>query len=113
MNNDLMIYSIVALNILVQLALIARLKFPPGAKWKYALAAASIPVLVMLCVRALVAGGLLHERLVEQSMLERAFTTLASLALVLGPVGVTIFAVVSKKRRSWLARESLGPADRP
>jgi hypothetical protein len=111
MNNDLLIYSIIGLNVLVQLALITRLRFPPGMKWKYALAAVAIPVLVMLGIRALVAAGLLHQHLAEQSALEQGITTLSSLTLVLGPIGATLAAILSKKRRAWLAKEALGQAD--
>lgn len=103
-SNEVFIYLIVALNTLVQLMLIWRLKFPGGGKWKYCLVAVAIPVLVMVSMRLAVAGGMIHGRMAEQSTIERWVTSAASVLLLAGPWLVTLAALVNKRRRALLAR---------
>ena len=99
MHDELFVYLIVALNALLQVMLIGRLKFPAGGKWKYQLAAVGIPLFVMLAMRLLIAGGVIPARVAEQSSVERFLTTAASVALLAGPVLVTLAAVIGRKRK--------------
>ncbi len=104
MSDEVFIYLIVALNMLVQIMLIWRLKFPAGGKWKYCLSVVAIPALVMASVRLAVAGGMIHGRVAEQSTIERWITSAASIMLVAGPWLVTLAAILNKKRRTSVAK---------
>ena len=99
MPDELFIYLIVALNALLQVMLIGRLNLPAGARWKCPLAAVAIPVLIMLAMRLSIAGGMIHARVVDQSPVERFVTTAASVALLAGPVLVTLAALARKRRK--------------
>jgi hypothetical protein len=99
-----LIYLIVGLNIVVQLMLIGRLKFPPGGRRKYYALAIAIPVLVLLSMRLLVAGGLIHNNVADQTPVEQFVTSTASILLLAGPCLVTLAAILDKKRSGWLAR---------
>jgi hypothetical protein len=103
MSDELFIYIIVALNALVQLMLIWRLKFLTGGKWKYCVLVVAIPILIMASMRLLVAGGVIHGRVADQSMVERIITMGASVLLMAGPWLVTIAAILDKPRRRALA----------
>ena len=98
MNDDLYVYAIVALNTLVQVTLIWRLKFPAGGKWKYCAAAIALPLAIMGAMRLLVQSGAIHARLAEQTSLEHYVTLFSSALLVLAPWLVTFAAIVSKRR---------------
>jgi hypothetical protein len=100
MPDDLLIYLIVALNALLQVMLIWRLKFPRGGKLKYQLLAVGIPLFVMLATRLLIAGGVIHGVVAEQSPAERFFTLAASAALLGGPWLVTLAAIFGRKRQA-------------
>lgn len=104
MPDQLFIYLIVALNAVVQLILIRSLNFPPGAKRKYYALTIAVPVLVMVAMRLLVAGGVIQEVVAGQSALERYITTAASVLLMAGPWLVTLAALLDKRRRGWLTR---------
>ena len=98
MTDDLYVYAIVALNTLVQVTLIWRLKFPAGGKWKYCAAAIALPLAVMGVMRLLVQVGAIHARLAEQTSFEHYVTLFSSALLVLAPWLVTCAAIVSKRR---------------
>jgi hypothetical protein len=108
MPDQLFIYLIVALNALVQLILIRSLNFPAGGKRKYYLLAVAIPLLVMLSVRLLIAVGVMHSRVADQSVLEQHATTAASVLLMAGPWLVTLAAILDKRRKGWLIRTRSG-----
>jgi hypothetical protein len=103
MSDQIFIYFIVALNALVQLMLIWRLKFPVGGKGKYCALALAIPIVIMLLVRLLVAGGVIHARVADQSTVERFITMGASVLLIAGPWLATLAAILDRKRRRALA----------
>lgn len=104
MSDELFIYLIVALNIVVQLMLIKSLRFPPGGRKKYYLLAVAIPVATMLSTRLLIAAGLIHGRVAEQSTIEQIFTSAASVILMAAPWFVTLFAIVDRTRRAWIKK---------
>jgi hypothetical protein len=106
MTDDLYVFAIVALNILVQVTLIWRLKFPAGGKWKYCAAAIALPLGVMGVMRLLVQGGAIHARLTEQTSFEHYVTLLSSALLVLAPWLVTFAAIISKQRRAAVHAEA-------
>ena len=109
MPDQVFIYLIVALNTLVQLILIRSLNFPDGGKRKYYLLAGAIPVLVMLSMRLLVAGGVIHGRVAEQSAIEQYITAAASILIMAGPWISTLAAILDKRRKGWLIRTKTGP----
>jgi hypothetical protein len=98
MSDELSIYFIILLNTSVQLMLIRSLKFPAGGKRKYYLLAVGIPVLVMLSMRLIVAGGLIQGRVADQSRIEQYITAGASILIMAGPWIVTLAAIFDKKR---------------
>jgi hypothetical protein len=102
MSDEVFIYAIVLLNVMVQLLLITRLKFPPGGKRKYVLLAIAVPLAVIGVMRLLIWSGAMPAAVAEQSLLQRGLTLVASLALVAGPWAVTVAAILDKKRRAAL-----------
>ena len=99
MYDKVFIYLIVALNTCCQLMLIWRQKFPGGEKRKFCIYAVAIPVAVMVSMRLLIAGGMIHGRVADQSPTEHYITTAASILLIAGPWLVTLAAIFSKKRQ--------------
>ena len=104
MSDQAFIYLIVALNALVQLMLIRSLNFPAGGKRKYYVFAIAIPVLIMLSTRLLIAGGMVHSRVAEQSAIEQYITAAASILLMAGPWISTLAAILDKRRKGWLIK---------
>jgi hypothetical protein len=104
MPDEVFIYLIVALNALVQLMLIRQLKFPPGGRRKFYLSAVAIPVFIMLSTRLLIASGVIHSRVADQSAAEHMFTGAASILLMAGPWFVTLFAILDRRRRAWVKK---------
>jgi len=104
MSDELFIYAIVVLNVMVQLLLIARLKFPPrsAGKWKYGLLAAAVPLIVVGAMRLLIKSGAMPAAVAEQSAAQHVVTLAASLVIVVGPWAVTLAAILDKKRRAAL-----------
>jgi hypothetical protein len=98
MHDKVFIYLIVVLNTCCQLMLIWRLKFPAGEKKKFCVFAIAIPLVVMLSMRLLIAGGMIHGRVADQTPVEHYITMAASILLVSGPWLVTLAAIFSKKR---------------
>ena len=99
MSDHVIIYLIVALNTFCQLMLIWRQKFPVGQRNRYCLWAVAIPLALMLSMRLLIASGMMHGRVADQSHLEHFITTATSMLLVAGPWFVTVAAIVSKRRQ--------------
>ena len=106
MPDQVFIYLIVALNTLAQVMLIRSLTFPPGGKRKYYVCAVAIPVLVMVTMRLLIAGGAIEGRVAEQSPFERYITTATSMLLLAGPWLVTLAEIFDKQRKGWLSRSN-------
>ena len=98
MFDQVIIYLIVALNAFCQLMLIWRQKFPAGQRNRYCLWAVAIPLSLMLSMRLLIAAGLIHGRVAEQSHPEHILTTVTSMLLVAGPWFVTVAAVMARRR---------------
>ena len=108
MSDQVFIYLIVALNTLVQLILIRSLNFPDGGKRKYYVFAVAIPVLVMLSTRLLIAVGMIHSRVADQSAIEQFITTAASILLMAGPWLATLAAILDKQRKGWVIKTQSG-----
>jgi len=106
MPDQWLIYVIVVFNVLVQLMLIRRLKFPSrGKRWYYALCA-GIPVAVIAVMRLAVAAGWIEGRVAAQSGMERFVTTFAGIVLMGAPWAVTLAAILDRKRRTWVALQA-------
>jgi hypothetical protein len=99
MYDKVFIYLIVALNTGCQIMLIWRQKFPAGVKKNFCIYAVAIPVSVMLSMRLMIASGMIHGRVADQTPIEHYITTAASILLVAGPWLVTLAAIFSKKRQ--------------
>jgi hypothetical protein len=108
MSDLALIHLIVALNILVQLMLIGRLRFPSGGKRKYYVFAVAIPVLVLVSMRLLTASGLMQSRVAEQQPAEQFTTAAASILLIAGPWLATLAAILDKKRSGWVIKPRNG-----
>ena len=104
MSDLALIHLIVALNILVQLMLIGRLRFPSGGKRKYYVFAVAIPVLVLVSMRLLTASGMIHGRVADQPPVEQYITAAASIMLMFGPWLATLAAILDKKRSGWMIK---------
>ena len=104
MSDEGFIYLIVTLNILVQLMLIHSLRFPRGGRRNYYLLAIGIPVTIMLLMRLLIAAGVIHRRVADQSAIEQFVTSAAGVTLMAAPWFVTFFAIVDRKRRAWVTK---------
>jgi hypothetical protein len=104
MSDDLFIYVVVVLNILVQLMLIRSLRFPPGGRRKYYLLAICIPIAIMLSMRILILTGAITARVASQSVIEQLITSAAGVLLMASPWLVTMFAIVDKQRSAWIKK---------
>ncbi len=113
MSDEVLIYLIVALNVLVQLMLLRSLNFPAGERGKYYLFAIGIPLVLMLSMRLLIAGGMIPARVAEQSTVEQFVTLAASVLLIGGPWLVTLAAIVSKKRKRAVMEMHAAEMTRP
>jgi len=99
MQDHILIYVIVALNALCQLILIWSLKKLGKQRVFFMAAAGLLPLLTALFMRGLVATGLIHGHLVEQSQLEHIFTQAMGILLVAGPWLTTAAAVLFRRNR--------------
>ena len=102
MQDHILIYVIVALNALCQLILIWSLKKLGKQRVFFMAAAGLLPLLTALFMRGLVATGLIHGHLVEQSQLEHVFTQAMGILLVAGPWLATAAAVLFRRNRKVL-----------
>ena len=109
MSDEAFIYLIVAFNTFVQVMLIGRLYFPSGGRRKYFLLAVGIPGLVMLSTRLLVATGMIHGRVADQTAIEQHITNAAGILLIAAPWLVTLAAILDKKRKGWVIQTRRGP----
>ncbi len=96
MSDQVTIYLIVALNTVCQLMLIWRQQLASKVKWKFCCLAAAFPVLIMLSMRLLIAGGTIHGQVADQSSVEQYLTKGASVLLIAGPWLVTLAAILTK-----------------
>jgi hypothetical protein len=103
MPDEVFIYLIVVLNVAVQLMLIRSLDFPEGGKRRYYAFAVIVPALIILSMRLLIALDMLHNRVADQSAIERHVTTAASILLLAGPWLVTAAAIFDKRRKGWMS----------
>lgn len=116
MSDQITIYLIVALNIFCQLMLIWRQKLAKNVKRNFCFLALAIPVLIMLSMRILIAGGTIHEQVAEQSLVEQFITKTASILLIAGPWLVTLAAIITKFRNRARATAQIDrkpPTDAP
>jgi hypothetical protein len=106
MSDQLLIYLIVALNVACQLMLIWRQRLSTLLQWKLISLAVAIPLFIMVTMRILIANGMIHGHISEQSFVEQAITKGMSLLLIAGPWFVTFAAVMTKvKNRSILRKQ--------
>ena len=103
MPNHSLIYLIVILNAACQAMLIWRLKFDKHLKWKYCSLAVAVPLLIAVSMRVMVAMGVMHVQLSEQTFLERTVTSMASILLIAGPFIVTIAAMAFRRKQRIVA----------
>lgn len=99
MPDHILIYVIVILNALCQIMLIWSLKALGKNRITFMAIASALPLMSALIVRALVAAGVIHGRLTEQSQLEHLFTQAMGILLIAGPWLVTAAAVLYRKNR--------------
>ncbi|HIJ80075.1 MAG TPA: hypothetical protein HPP76_00030 [Desulfuromonadales bacterium] len=98
MPDHLLIYLIVLLNALSQSMLIWRLKLKHTIKWKFCCSAIAVPLILAGLVRLLIAQGIIHSRISEQSSFEHVVTSGLSMLLIGGPWLVTITAILVNRR---------------
>jgi hypothetical protein len=109
MSDQLLIYLIVALNAACQLMLIWRQRLPATQQWKLFALTAAIPLAIMVTMRILIANGIIHGHISEQTFIEQAITKGTSLLLIAGPWFVTLAAVIARvKQRSLLRNQPAG-----
>ena len=99
MPDQVVVYLIVALNVLLQVMLIRRLKLPASVKRNHQIGAIAIPVVIMLASRLAIAAGVIHARVDEQAGVERFVTLAASIMLLAGPPLATLSALVARMRQ--------------
>ena len=99
MSDHILIYVIVLLNMFCQLMLIWRLKHLERRRWNFLGAATLLPLLSVIAMRLMIAGGVINARLAEQSSLEHAITQAASILLIAGPWLTTAAAVLYNRGR--------------
>jgi hypothetical protein len=97
MPDHLLIYLIVFLNAFSQSMLIWRLKLERTTKWIFCCAAIAVPLILAGIVRLLIAQGIIHSRISEQSSFEHVLTSGLSMLLIGGPWLVTITAILVKR----------------
>jgi len=102
MSDHLLIYLIVILNVLSQAMLIYRLKISRKFKWRFYGLTVAVPVVVMVTMRLLIAQGMIHGHLAEQTNVEKYITKGTSMLLIGGPWLVTFFALIYLNRQRAL-----------
>ncbi|HXE98155.1 MAG TPA: hypothetical protein VN642_17250 [Dongiaceae bacterium] len=103
MSDYVFIYLIVALNTLCQIMLIWRQKL--DSRWKFCSFAIAIPVVLMVSMRLLIASGVIHGHVAEQSLVEQYFTKGTSILLIAGPWLVTLAALQAKMKNRVLLKK--------
>jgi hypothetical protein len=108
MSDYVFIYLIVALNTTCQLMLIWRQKLEANERRKFFCLAIAIPVVMMVSMRLLIAGGVLPGHVSEQSLVEQYFTKSMSILLIAGPWFVTFASIMVKmKNRALLKKQAV------
>ncbi len=97
MSDHVLIYLIVILNTLCQVMLIWRQKRVGNTRWLFMGIAVAVPLLLVVIMRTLVAGGMIHGYVAEQSKTEHLVTTAMSIMLLAGPWLATTAAVLSNR----------------
>jgi hypothetical protein len=106
MSDQILIYLIVLLNVICQLMLIWRQKLSGGVvQWKLISLAVAIPLIIMVIMRILIANGIIHGHISEQSFIEQSITKGTSILLIAGPWLVTFAAVMAKVKNRTLLKE--------
>ena len=103
MTDQVFIYVIVSFNAFCQIMLIWRQKFVSTLKWKFCCAAIAIPLALMLLMRLLIEGGMIHGNVADQPLLERYITHGASMLLIAGPWLVTLAAILTRIRHQAMS----------
>lgn len=105
MHDHIYIYLIVGINVVCQILLIRRQKMPDNRKWLFCSLAIAIPLVLMVSMRLLIAAGLLHAKLADQTSAERLITQIASIMLLAGPWLTSIAAVLFNINRRLQPQE--------
>jgi hypothetical protein len=109
MSDQLLIYLIVALNVACQLMLIWRQRLSALLQWKLVSLAVAIPLIIMVMMRILIAIGVIHGHISEQSLFEQYITKGTSILLIAGPWFATFAAVMARmKNRAFLKKQVVG-----
>jgi hypothetical protein len=88
--------------------LIWRQRLPAILQWKLISLAVSIPLLIMVTMRMLIACGMIQGHISEQSLIEQFITKGTSIFLIAGPWFVTFAAVMARvKNRSILCKQAI------
>lgn len=98
MTDEIFLYLIVLLNIIVQLFLIRSLALPAREKRKHLAIAIAIPLGVVASMRLLVLGGIVEGNVAGQGFLERCVTDAAGILIMAGPWLATLAAVITRYR---------------
>jgi hypothetical protein len=97
MSDHVLIYLIVILNTLCQVMLIWRQKRVGNTRWLFIGIAVAVPLLLAVIMRTLVAGGMIHGHVAEQSNSEHLITKAMSIMLIAGPWLATMAAVLRNR----------------
>lgn len=98
MPDHLLIYVIIVLNVICQLLLIWSIKKLGERRYPFMAAAILLPLLTALFMRAMVASGVIHGHLADQSQLELIVTKGMGAMLVVTPWLTTIAAIFYRWR---------------
>jgi hypothetical protein len=107
MTDEILIYLIVLLNLMCQLMLIWRQRLSALLQWKLISLAVAIPLVIMVTIRILIANGIIHGHISEQSLIEQSITKGTSILLIAGPWFVTFAAVMFKVRNRSILRKQI------
>jgi hypothetical protein len=108
MPDHLLIYLIVVLNALTQAMLVWRLTQSPATKRVLCCSTVAVPLLLAVSMRLLIAQGVIHARLADQSLVEQLITKGSSMLLIAGPWLITVVAIIMS--RKFKARMAAYPA---
>lgn len=103
MPDHLLIYVIVVLNALCQLLLIWSLKKLGKKRYPFMAAAILLPLLTALFMRGMVATGIFHGHLADQSQFELIITKVTGAMLVASPWLTTVAAVIYRSKRKTVS----------
>lgn len=106
MSDHVLIYLVVLLNALCQIMLVWRLKHPDNSKFLFVCCAAGIPLATAFTMRLLVASGIIHGHLNEQTQPEQLVTKAMSILLIAGPWLVTLSALLDNRSKKASAQQT-------